>query len=103
LNREVATPAGVVTETGTGPGVLAGGENAVIAVSESMTKEAAGTAPKETPEAPEKSLPVIVTSVRPVTGPFTEARYAIAGGGWMSALNPRTSPSPSAGLRSFLS
>jgi hypothetical protein len=57
-------PAGVVTVTSTVP-AGAGGAVAVICVEDTTVKLVAGKVPNETPVAPEKLLPLIVTSVPP--------------------------------------
>jgi hypothetical protein len=60
----------LVTVTSTVP-APPDGDVAVIAVSESTEYDAAGVAPKLTPVASVKPVPVIVTVVPPVAGPVS--------------------------------
>jgi hypothetical protein len=62
-------PPGVVTVTSINPAAPAG-LMAVIWVSLSTPKEAAGVAPKLTSVAPVKSVPVMVTEVPPAVDPL---------------------------------
>jgi hypothetical protein len=65
----------------------------VISVSESTLKLAAGVEPKVTAVVPFRFLPLIVTSVVPVTGPNAGKTVLISGGGWISALSEISFPS----------
>ena len=62
-------PPGPVTVMSTRVPAVPGGETAVIEPLEFTVKLAAGVAPKETPVAPVKAFPLIVTDVPPATGP----------------------------------
>jgi hypothetical protein len=75
-------PLGFVTVTSTAPAVW-GGDVAVIWVSESTLKPAAGVVPKVTAVAPVKSVPVMTTDVPPAVGPeFGETELTVG-----SAMN----------------
>src|SRR5690348_14085841 len=78
--------------TSTLPGRTLGGTVAVISVSESTVKLAAGVAPNLTAVAPLKFLPAIVTSVVPVTGPNAGVSPVTSGVGWISALSSISLP-----------
>ena len=73
-------PPGPVTLTSTMP-VSPGGAVAVISVLLSTMNSRAAAAPKETPLALVKSVPVIVTTVPPTVGPDAGDRPLIAGAG----------------------
>ncbi len=72
-------PPRLVTVTSTVPAVPAGAV-AVIAVSESTVKLAAGAWPNETVVAPVKPVPVTVTAVPPAAGPESGERPVTVGG-----------------------
>ena len=62
-------PPGPVTVMSTLVPAVPAGETAVMEPSEFTVKLAAGVEPKETPVAPVKSFPLIVTDVPPAAGP----------------------------------
>src|SRR5262245_55910266 len=72
------TPLAVATLTLTLPNT-AGGEMAVIELSELTIKLAAGALPKSTAVAPVNPVPAMVTTVPPVVGPKFGERLVIAG------------------------
>jgi hypothetical protein len=84
VNRSAATaplvPAGVVTVMSTCPGGAAG-EVAVIDVVLSTVKLLAAVAPNETPVAPLKLVPEMVTAVPPAVLPVVGLTPLTAGGG----------------------
>src|SRR5262249_10170906 len=63
-------PEGVVTVTSTVCPAVPAGSVAVILVADTTVKLVAGVPPNDTPVAPLKLLPVIVTVVPPVAGPL---------------------------------
>src|SRR5690349_5462568 len=82
----------VLTLTSTLPGCGPRGAVAVISVSESTVKLAAGVEPNSTAEAPPRFLPVIVTTVPPAIEPDGGETRVISGAGWTSALSSISSP-----------
>ena len=74
------------------PGRAVRGAVAVISVSESMVKLAAGVVPNMTAVVPFRFLPLIVTRVVPVTGPNAGETVTISGAGWISALREISLP-----------
>lgn len=72
-------PPGVVTVMFTTPDVLAAGTTAVMEVAEPTVKLAAGVLPKETPVAPVKPVPVIVTDVPPTVEPDSGEMWLTVG------------------------
>ena len=63
-------PPDAVTSTLTVPGVIVGGETAVIEVAELTRTLVAAVPPKLTVEPTVKKVPVIVTDVPPAVGPL---------------------------------
>jgi hypothetical protein len=69
-NDLALVPDGVLTVTSATVAAVAGGDTAVIELSELTLKLLAAAAPNETAVAPEKVLPVIFTLVPPPAGPL---------------------------------
>jgi hypothetical protein len=93
----VPDPAGVVTETSTTPATPAGA-TADTDVSETTTKLAAGVAPKLTPVAPARPLPLIVTVVPPEAPPVAGDTDVTTGAGTtgVTATRALNGPHPTA-------
>ena len=77
----------VVTVTSTLPAAEAAGATAVICVAELTVNELAATPPNETPAAPLKLLPVMVTLVPPARPPLLGLRLVTVGEG-LDAATP---------------
>ena len=86
------SPAIVVIDRSTLPGRSTPGAVAVISVSESTVKLAAGSEPNFTAEALSKFLPAMVSTVPPVTEPEFGVTEAISGTGRTSALSSISLP-----------
>jgi hypothetical protein len=72
-------PPGVVTVTWTAPGFIAKGLRTTIWLGMSLMRLVTATVPKLTAEAPARFVPVIVTSVPPITGPAVGLMPATTG------------------------
>lgn len=80
----------MLTVTDTAP--VPGGETAVMRLSDTTLKEAAGVPPKKTPVAFINPAPLILTVVPPVVGPWVGLLEVMTGGGWKPKLNELSEP-----------